>query len=233
MYNGDNSLTDVQVYFEASVDITLFFMHLALLDDVRVKIKASSTGAAVFEAGDHIGYVYAPSQRTYSLDFGVADKEVDAGLTENDEHWWNIRANPLDYFTEEVRQTILQAYDSTLQRLVTDGYTAFADLEDSRLNINEYGNIWGVWFKDDLSNAFSGDAGYSGSAWSVINIVKLADLTQGTYWKAIEKYPGLPGLFVEADRKQVVGQSLYEGGPIGENRFFILSGNNLSGVARI
>jgi len=233
VYNGDKILTDVQVYFEASADITLFFMHLALLDDVRSKVEASSTGVAVFEAGDHIGYVYAPSQGTYSLDFGVADKKVDAGLTENAEHWWNIRANPLDYFTEEVRQTILQAYDSTLQRLVNDGYTAFADLKDSRLNINEDGKIWGVWFKDDLSNAFSGDAGYSGSAWSVINMVKLADLTQSTYWKAIEKYPGLSGLFVEADRKQVVGQFLYEGGPIGENRFFILSGNNLSGVARI
>ena len=120
-----------------------------------------------------------------------------------------------------------------LQRLVNDGYAAFADLKDSRLNINEDGKIWGVWFKNDLSNAFSGSAGYSGSAWSVINIVKLADLTQSTYWKAIEKYPKLSGLFVEANRKQVVGQALYEGGPIGENRFFILSGNNSSGVARI
>ena len=87
VYNGDKILTDVQVYFEASADITLFFMHLALLDDVRSKVEASSTGVAVFEAGDHIGYVYAPSQGTYSLDFGVADKKVDAGLTENNEHW--------------------------------------------------------------------------------------------------------------------------------------------------
>ena len=79
VYNGDKILTDVQVYFEASADITLFFMHLALLDDVRSKIETSSTGVAVFEAGDHIGYVYAPSQGTYSLDFGVADKRLTRG----------------------------------------------------------------------------------------------------------------------------------------------------------
>ena len=233
VYNGDKILTDVKVYFEASVDITFFFMHLALLDDVKSKVETSTNGVAVFEAGDHIGYAYNPSQAIYSLDFGVEDKKVDAGLTENAQHWWNVRANPLDYFIEEVRQTILQSYDSTLQRLANDGSAAFADLKDSRLNINEDGKIWGVWFKDDLSNAFSGDDGYSGTAWSVINMVKVADLTQSTYWKTIEKHPELSGLFVEANRKQVVGQGLYEGMPIGENRFFILSGNNLSGIARI
>ena len=233
MYNGDKVLTDVKVYFEASADISLFFMHLALLVEVEFAAKESSIGSAVLEAGTHIGYLYTPSQGTYSLDFGVQDKNVDAGLTENDEHWWNIRANPLDYFTEEVRQSILEAYQSNYQRLLDDGYSAFADLKDSRLNFNEDGKIWGVWFKDDLSNAFSGDAGYSGTAWSVINVVKTTDLTQETYWKALEKFPELSGLFVEQARKEAVGQSLYEGGPIGENRFFILSGNDSSGIARI
>ena len=233
MYNEDKVLTNVKVYFEASADISLFFMHLALLVDIKSEVEDSSTGSAVFEAGTHIGYLYTPPQGTYSLDFGVEDEGVDSELTSNDDHWWNIRANPLDYFTEEVRQSILEAYQSNYQRLLDDGYTAFADLKDSRSNFNEDGKIWGVWFKDEFPNAFSSDSGHSGTAWSVINVVKTTDLTQETYWKTLETFPELSGLFVEQARKEAIGQSLYEGGPIGENRFFILSGDETSGIARI
>ncbi len=232
-YNGEKVLTDVKVYFEASTDITLFFMHLALLADIKSQVDQSSSGYSVLEAGTHIGYVYAPNRERYSLDFGVEDKSVDPGLTFNDDHWWNIRVNPLDYFTKETKQSILETYQNSYQRLVDNGTTAFADLEDSRLDLNENGKIWGVWFKDEFPNAFSSDSGHSGTAWSVINVVRTDDLTQETYWKILQKFPDSSGFFVEQALKDALGQSLYEGGPIGENRFFILSGDDTFGIARI
>ena len=67
----------------------------------------------------------------------------------------------------------------------------------------------------------------------MVNIVKTDDLTQETYWKILEMFPDLSGFFVEQARKDALGQSLYKGGPIGENRFFILSGDETSGIARI
>ena len=104
-YNGDDVITDVKTYFEASTDITPFFMHLTLLADIKNRIEQSESGYEVFEAGTHIGYIYSPIQSKWSgsLDFGVQDKSVDTGLTQDDDYWWNIRANPLDYFTKEVR----------------------------------------------------------------------------------------------------------------------------------
>jgi hypothetical protein len=139
----------------------------------------------------------------------------------------------LDYFTKETKQSILETYQNSYQRLVDNGTTAFADLEDSRLDLNENGKIWGVWFKDEFPNAFSSDSGHSGTAWSVINVVRTDDLTQETYWKILQKFPDSSGFFVEQALKDALGQSLYEGGPIGENRFFILSGDDTFGIARI
>ena len=52
-YNGDDVITDVQVYFEASTDITPFFMHLALMADIAYRVEQSESGYAVFEAGTH------------------------------------------------------------------------------------------------------------------------------------------------------------------------------------
>ena len=234
-YNGDDVITDVKTYFEASTDITPFFMHLTLLADIKNRVEQSESGYEVFEAGTHIGYIYSPIQSKWSgsLDFGVEDKSVDTGLTQDDDHWWNIRANPLDYFTKEVRQSIVAAYQHEYQRLIDDGTYPFADLEDSRANFNDHGKIWGIWFKDEFPNAFSSDAGHSGTAWSVINVVRTEDLTQETYWQTLEQFPDLSGLFVEQARKEAVGKSLYGGGPIGESRFFILFGDDTSGVARI
>ncbi|MBO19885.1 MAG: hypothetical protein CL732_05020, partial [Chloroflexi bacterium] len=54
-----------------------------------------------------------------------------------------------------------------------------------------------------------------------------------TYWRTLGKFPDLSGLFVEQARTKAVGKALYEGGPIGESRFFVLFGDDTSGVARI
>ncbi len=93
IYNGQKVITDVKVYFEVSPDISLFFMHLTLLADVKSQVEKSLTEYSVLETGTHIGYLYAPNQTRYSLDFGVEDKSVDPELTSYDDHWWNIREN--------------------------------------------------------------------------------------------------------------------------------------------
>ena len=155
------------------------------------------------------------------------DLDKDSGQIQDSEHWLNTRVNPLDYFIDDLRASILEAYQPVYDSLVENGTFPYADLENSRQNINEQDTIRGVWFKDDISEVSEG------SAWSRVNLVKKADLHQETYWKTLEQHPTMSGLFVEDTDEELVGKPLYEGQPIGVSRLYILSGNDAAGVARI
>ena len=234
LYDGQQVLSDVQVYFEASADVTLFFMHLTLLRELKTRLNSSDHGSIVLEAGTHIGYL--KSADAYGMeydviDFGVNDKRSDAGLTRADDHWWNIRANPLDYFAEDVRTSILTAYKPVYARYIEEGRHPFTNIEVSRTNLNEKGEIWGTWFKNDLPNGFDG-ASWA-SAWSIIHLTNVDDVEHATFWKSLEEHPGLSGLWVEADRADLVGQPLYGGRPNGKSWYYLLSGSASSGIAKI
>jgi hypothetical protein len=234
IYDGEEVLYDVQLSLGVSEDIKIFFMHITLLESIRSLVNNSDVGYVILDAGTHIGYLKSPEVygMDYSvIDFGVEDRRVDAGLTGYDDHWWNIRANPLDYFVEEVRESILKAYQPVLQEMMNDGEQPFTDLEDSRSNINENGKLWGTWFKDDLPNAF--DSATSGAAWSIIHWTKTDDLSKETSWKFLGRHPDLSGIFIESDRLETVGKRLYAGEPTGRNLFFILSGNDSDGIGRM
>lgn len=226
-YNGENVLINVKVSVWVSPRIKVFYMHLTLRDEIRALVDDSPNGYVVQDAGTHIGYVYTPSDRVYTLDFGVEDLDKPSGQIQDSEHWLNTRVNPLDYFTDELRASILEAYRPAYDALVKAGTFPYSDLEDSRQNINEQNTIWGVWFKDDILEVSEG------SMWSRVNLVKKTNLHQETYWRTLEQQPTMSGLFVEDTKEKLVGKALYEGQPIGVNRFYILSGNDAAGVARI
>ena len=228
-FNGEKVLLNIQAWFDVSPEITVFYMHLTLRDEIKAMVQDSPNGYVIFDAGTHIGYMYDwPSPNPYhSLDFGVEDRGIDTGLTQNPKHFLNTRTNPLDYFTDDVRESILEAYQATYDTLVKGGVTPYSDLEDSRANFNEQNKIWGLWIKDDLPTM------WDGSAWSIVSLVKKADLHQATYWKSLEDFPTMSGLFVEQSRAPVVGKPLYEGQPLRRSKFHILSGNDSVGVARI
>lgn len=235
IYDGHQVLSDVQAYFDASMDVSVFFMHLTLLEQIKSSLEDSDQGYVVLEAGTHIGYLKSPDAYGMDfnvVDFGVSDTRVDAGLTKDaDNSWWNIRANPFDYFSAEVQDSILTAYKPVYDRMATEGLHPFTDIEDSRLNINENGEIWGTWFKDDLANGF--DGAVWASDWSVIHFTKTDDLVKETFWKYLDEHPGLSGIFVEANRLEVVGKHLYSGRPYGKSGYYLLSGNESSGLAKI
>jgi len=227
-FNGEKVLINVNAQFDVSSDITIFYMHLTLRDEIIAMVRNSPNNVKFFEAGTHIGYMYWPPPSSYySLDFGVLDRNVNSELTHYPKHFLNIRANPLDYFTDELRKIVLEAYQETYDTLVEKGVTPYSDIEDSRANFNIQDEIWGLWFKDDLLEA------WDGSAWSIITLVKNADLHQETYWKTFEEFPTMAGLFVEQSTGEVVGKPLYEGQPLRRSKFHILSGNDRVGVARI
>ena len=227
-YNGEKVLINVKVSFWVSPRIKVFYMHLALRDEIRAAVENSPNGYAIVDADTHIGYVYTPSRSSvYTLDFGVEDLDKDSGQTQDSEHWLNTRVNPLDYFTDDLRESILEAYQPVYDALVEQGTFPYSDLENSRQNINEQDTVWGVWFKDDIVEVSEG------STWSIVNLVKKADLHQETYWKTLEQHPMMSGLFIEDTDEELVGKPLYEGQPIGVSRFYILSGNDAAGVARI
>ena len=226
LVNGEKVIIDAGVSFDVSPDIYVFYAHLALRDEIRAVVQGSPTGYAVFDAGTHIGYIYWPPPSSYySFDFGVSDRNIDRGLIT-----YSFNANPLDYFTDELQESILEAYQPYYDSLVEEGTTPYSDIEDSRGSINHQDTIWGVWFKDDLGNAWD----YRGTYWWAVNLAKKEDLHQETYWKTLEEFPTMSGLFGEGAGKEVVGKALYEGQPIGRSSyFFILSGNGIAGVARI
>ena len=233
VYDGHNVLSDVQVYVHPSVDVTVFFQHLTLLEQIRSLLNDSPSGL-VLQAGTHIGYLKTPDAygRDYDvIDFGVTDRQVDGGLTEYDDYWWDMLANPFDYFTEESKRSILDAYQPVYDRMVAEGNHPFTDIEDSRLNLNENGKIWGTWFKDDLPNGF--EWATWASAWSVIHLTKTDDLQRETFWQYLEQHPGLSGLFIEANRLEPVGQPLYEDKPYGRSGYYLLSGDESSGIAKM
>jgi hypothetical protein len=223
--NGEKVFVDIQVWFEVSPDVEVFYMHLTLRDEIKREVEESPNGYVVFEAGTHIGYIY---NDYFSLDFGVEDKTHDSGQTDRPSFWWTRRVNPLDYFTDGLRQSILDAYQPVLHSLKNSGTTPYSNFEDSRSNINIPDTIWGVWFKDDLSDAFDVRVD-----WAVINFAKREFLHQDTYWKVLQSNPTLSGLFTESVTNQVQGTYLYDGAPMGVSRLFILSGDEKAGVARI
>ena len=223
--NGEKVLVDIQVWIDVSPDVEVFYMHLTLRDEIKRQVDESPDGYVVYEAGTHIGYIYNDYS---SLDFGVEDKTHDSGQTEMPSYWWNRRANPLDYFTDGLRQSILDAYQPVLDGLKINGTTPYSNLEDSRSNMNVPDTIWGIWFKDDLSDAFSERVD-----WAVINFAKKEFLHQDTYWKVLQENPTFSGLFTESVTNQTQGTYLYDGEPMGVSRLFILSGDEKAGVARI
>ena len=66
-----------------------------------------------------------------------------------------------------------------------------------------------------------------------MSLVRRADLHQETYWKTLEEFPTMSGLFVEQAIGEVAGKPLYPGQPMRRSKFHILSGNERVGVARI
>ena len=52
---------------------------------------------------------------------------------------------------------------------------------------------------------------------------------QATYWKTLEEFPTMSGLFVEQSRAEVQGNQLYEGQPLRRSKFHILSGRKKKG----
>ena len=76
------SLSDV------SPEITVFYMHLTLRDEIRATVQDSPNAYVIFDAGTHIGYIYPPPTSSfYTLDFGVQDQNMDAGFSGR----WRLR----------------------------------------------------------------------------------------------------------------------------------------------
>ena len=121
----------------------------------------------------------------------------------------------------------MEAYQASYDKLVEQGVTPYSDIGDSRANFNHQDTIWGIWYKDELIEA------WDGSAWSIVSLVRKADLHQETYWKTLEDFPTMSGLFVEQSIGEVVGKPLYPGQPIRRSKIHILSGDERVGVARI
>ena len=232
-YDGQNVLTDVHLYAYASEDIKVFFQHLTLLEEIKALVDASDTDYVILEAGTHIGYLH--SSPNYGMDYNIVDMGVEdnrlLSSRDDSENWWERLGNPLDYFDEETRQSILDAYKPYYERLLAEGDHPFTDLAKSRSDIDEDGLVWGTWFKNDTLNAFESTS--FGAAWSVIHLTKTVDLSRDTFWKTLESNPDLSGLLVESNRLAPVGRSLYPGKPYGKSMFFLLSGNGSAGVAKI
>ncbi len=230
-FNGEKVLIDGDITFHVSPDVRVFFTHFAMRDSIRLEVQDSPNGYAIFDAGTHIGYMFNPPNSSSFLDFGVHDENQVAGLPQDSVHWWSTQVNPLDYFTDELRASILEAYRPLYDSLVEKGTYPYSDLEDSRQTVNEQDTVWGVWFKDDPVNALK--YGLGGLDWGVVNLVKKENLHQETYWKTLEEFPTMSGLFREHAAKDRVGKALYEGPPMEWSKFYILSGNTMAGVARI
>ena len=239
--NEEEVLFDAQIWMRVSEDVTVFFMHLALLDKIKSLVEKSETEEIVLEAGTHIGYIKTDwdfidgnnsnnrPEEYHVIDFGVEDRSFDADLTEIKTHWWNVRANPLDYFTEELKNSILSQYQPVYQKMVDEGTHPFTNLEDSRPNINEIGKIWGTWFKDDITDAFDQNFG---SEWSIIHLTKTADLSKETFWEILDQNPDISGILIESKMNKLIGKPLYNDSPVGQNKFFIVSGDDSVGIGK-
>ena len=64
--NGEQMLINLQVRFEVSPAITVFYMHLTLREEIRAMVQESPNGYVIFDAGTHIGYIYRPPPSAFS-----------------------------------------------------------------------------------------------------------------------------------------------------------------------
>jgi hypothetical protein len=224
---GEKVRPNMNATFEVNSDVRFFFMHLALREAIAQSVERAGRRAVTFEAGTHVGYIHNPPWN--SLDFGVEDRRKNSGMAADSNLWWNIRANPLDYFTPALRSRILEAYRPTLEHFRAEGTIPFSDLADSRANINVPGTIWGVWFKDDLEDPFR-DHDVNGS---ILNLVPTRMLHRDTYWRALQEDPQHAGLFTENAQGKSKGRQLYSGSPLGRSRFYLLSGDGRRGTGKI
>jgi len=225
--NKEKVRSNMNVTFQVDKDRSFFFMHLCLRETIARRVEQAEGRAVTFEAGTHIGYIHNPPWN--SLDFGVENRRRNSGMAADPNLWWNLRANPLDYFEPELRNQILQAYRPVLARLREDGTVPYSDLRDSRGNIQLTGTLWGVWFKDDLDDPFRQHL----VNWSIISLVPKQMLHRDTYWKALDEDPDHTGLLTENGQGQRLGRPLYAGDPLGRNRFYLLSGDDHGGTAKI
>ena len=224
---GEKVWLNMHLTFHVNADLRFIFMHLCLRDEILRKVDEAQGRRVWFPAGRHIGYLHYPPWN--SLDFAVEDRRKNSRTASEPTLSWNLRTNPLDYCVPELRQQILSAYQSPLERLKREGTVPYSDLTDSRANINIGGTLWGVWFKDELADPFRDHE----VNWSIINAVPKKMLHRATYSKALEEDPNHAGLFTENGAGGNTGQPLYDGAPLDRSRLYLLSGDERVGTAKI
>lgn len=230
--DGEPVLVDVGADFHLSSTVSVFFMHLALREAIVEQARESGDEYIVLDAGTHIGYMYYPPWN--SVDFGVRDTTHDAGMAADPENQWNHLANPLDYFTDTGRETILAAYEPLYRWYVEEGVHPFTDLTDSRANVNIAGTLGGVWFLDELDDPFHD----MDTQWGMLNFMDLDHVHAETYWRVLDhpwnRDNGFAGLFTEKTGERRPDPAPYAGDPLGTgSRFYLLDGSLSDGVAMI
>lgn len=230
--NGEKVLLDSQVDFDVGSGIEIHFGHLALRKSLKEKVEAE--GPLTYKAGTHIGYIFYPSGN-HTLDFEVIDENFNAGLTPNPDDKCNKSANPLNYFSKRLKSYLLQKYTPFYEKMKKEGIYPFSDLKDSRANVNIYGTIWGVWFRDDIEGEIGSEVDPAFEAWTIVTLLERNMFHKETFWKILNKKPYISGIMLE----EVEGWSptqrvkLFEGKPPWIANFYIISGNNKEGVAKI
>ncbi len=229
---GEQVFVNTQVDFDLGSGVEICFDHLALRKSIKNEVD--ECGSVTYEAGTHIGYLYYPDGN-HTLDFEVLDESFNAGITPdpNDRNNWS--ANPLDYFTPELRNHILEKYAPFYDRMVQSGEYPFSDLTDNRGNVTIPGTIWGVWFRDDFEGEVGRDVDPASEAWTIVTLLERSVFNPETYWKVLQETPPISGIMLEEWEGWSPSQTvkLYDQQPLGTTKFYIVSGDNREGVAKI
>ena len=115
-FNGEKVLINVNAQFDVASEITVFYMHLTLRDEIIAMVQSSADRVVVLDAGTHIGYMYwPPPSPYYSLDFGVLDRVFDSEMTPFPGHFLRYTSQSSRLFrTQDLRESILESLPGSL-----------------------------------------------------------------------------------------------------------------------
>ncbi len=143
--DGEVIYTDTRLTFWFDEYVGFEFVHFSVLKSLVDEVLASTEAYLVIPAGQKIGYTHSGS----ALDIKAFNLTLNNGLSEVTPEGWFVTSsyfNPINFFTEEIQDEILNFYNTYVYPSMVEGGKWIESSLTADFDISIEDTIWGNWW---------------------------------------------------------------------------------------